>query len=278
MLHWEKRKSFLILGGLVLLHLLLISVQVPRGAEKKLFERAVFAAFSPFQKAAVSAFRGLRAVWTDYFDLRRVRVENQALKRELFFLEQENKVLADGLTRFRSEAEVRDSLEAFRKSLIPARVVGTDSENYYRALVIDRGTRAGVRPDMPVCDRYGNLVGRTIAPVSADEAMVQLITDPDSGVSVVSATDKIVGILSGKQGNRCVMKYILATVKGGQEGEDLLTTGFDKIYPAGLHVGHIVSIRPTADVFKEIGVLPYFSYATLDIVAVLPGAAPGGRK
>lgn len=277
MLLWERRKSFLILGGLVLFHLVLISVQVPRGAEKKLFERAIFAVFSPVQKAAVSALRGVRSIWTDYFDLRRVRVENQGLKRELFFLEQENKALADGLTRFRAEAEVRESLAAFRKSLIPARVVGTDSENYYRALVIDRGSRAGVKPDMPVCDRYGNLVGRTIAPVSSDEAMVQLITDTESSVSVVSATDKIVGILSGHQGPLCVMKYILATVKGGQEGEDLITTGFDKIYPAGLHVGRIVSIRPTADVFKEIGVLPYFSYATLDVVAVLPVAAGGGK-
>ncbi len=275
---WEKRKSFLILGGLVLLHLVLISIQVPRGGEKKLFERAVFAVFSPVQKAAASAYRGVRSVWTDYFDLRRVRGENQALKRELFFLEQENKALEDGLARFRAEADIRESLAAFRKSLIPARVVGTDSENYYRAIFIDRGSRAGVRPDMPVCDRYGNLVGRTIAPVSSDESKVQLITDPESGVSVVSATDKIVGILSGSRETLCTMKYILATVKGGEEGEDLVTTGFDKIYPAGLHVGRIVSIRPTATVFKEIGVRPYFSYSTLDIVAVLPVAAPGGGQ
>lgn len=274
---WEKRKSFLILGVLLLFHLILVSIQIPLGGEKKLFGRAVFFVFSPVQRTAVSAFRGLRSVWTNYFDLRRVREDNQNLKHELFFLEQEKRALEDRLSQFRAEADVRENLAVFRKSLIPARVIGTDAENYFRSVIIDRGSLAGVKPDMAVCDRYGNLVGRTITPVSYDEAMVQLITDPESSVSVVSETDKVVGILSGKQGRLCALKYILATVQSGKEGEGLITTGFDRIYPAGLHVGRIMSIKPTATVFKEITVQPYFSYATLDIVAVLP-AVPGGTR
>jgi rod shape-determining protein MreC len=272
-----KQKSFLILGALVLLHLVLISVQVPRGGQKKLFERAVFFVFSPLQRGAVSAFHGIQSVWTNYFDLRRVRGDNQKLKQEMFFLEQEQRVLEDRLSQFRAEAEVRETLAAFRKSLIPARVIGTDAENYYRSVILDKGSLAGIKPDMLVCDRHGNLVGRTIAPVSLTEATVQLITDPDSSVSVVSKTGKMVGILSGRHDTFCILKYILGTVTDGKEGEGLITTGFDKIYPAGLPVGQIMSIKPTSTVFKEIIAQPYFSYATLDIVAVLP-AVSGGKQ
>jgi len=35
---WEKRRSALILAGLAAFHILLISIQIPRGAEKSLFE------------------------------------------------------------------------------------------------------------------------------------------------------------------------------------------------------------------------------------------------
>jgi len=272
-----KQKSFLILGALAVLHLVLISVQVPRGGRRTVFERAIFFVFSPLQKGAVSALHGIQSTWANYFDLRRVREDNQKLRQEMFFLEQEKRVLEDSLFEFRAEAQVRETLAAFRKSLIPARVVGTDAENHYRSLILDKGSLAGIRPDMPVCDRRGNLVGRTITPVSSYEAVVQLITAPESSVSVISETDKIVGILSGSHDSVCVLKYILGTVSGGKEGEGLVTTGFDKIYPAGLPVALIVSIKPTSGVFKAIGARPYFSLATLDMVAVLPAVHGGTR-
>jgi len=54
---WEKRRNFLFLAGLVALHILLISIQVPRGAEKSLFERSVFFLFSPVQRAVTGTVR-----------------------------------------------------------------------------------------------------------------------------------------------------------------------------------------------------------------------------
>jgi len=272
---WVKRTNFLVLTGLLVFHLLLISIQVPLGSEKKLFERGVFFVFSPLQSGVVSAVRGIRSVWTNYFDLRRVRQDNQKLKQELFFLNQEKRFLEDRLLLFRSEAEVRESLAAFRKSLITARVVGADAGSYFRSVILDKGSSDGIKLDMAVCDRFGNLVGRTIAPVSLKETMVQLITDPESSVSVISATDRIVGIVSGRQGAYCVLKYILASVGGGKEEEELITTGFDKIYPAGIRVGQILSIKPTSSVFKDIVVKPYFSFAALEVVAVLPRISGG---
>jgi len=274
---WEKRKSFLILGGLAAFHLVLISIQVPVGSDRKLFEKAVFFVFSPVQKAAVSGFRGLQTAWKDYFDLRGVRKENQGLKRELFFLAQEKRFLEDRLLLYQSEAEVKANLAAFRDSLIAARVVGVDAANYFRSVMLDKGARSGVQLDMAVCDRAGNLVGRTIRPVSLEEATVQLITDQDSSVSVSIGGSDVVGILSGsRQAGYCTLKYILTTSQAAKENDELVTTGYDKIYPPGLRVGRIVSVKPTSDVFKSIVVRPSFSYATLDTVAILP-RVPGGK-
>lgn len=269
---WDKRQSVLLLAALVVFHLILISLQVPRGREKSLFEKSVFFLYSPVQRAAVGAVRGVRSVWVHYFDLRDAKAENRRLKEELFFLHQENRFLQDRLSLFRSEARVRESLERFREDLIPARVIGIDSSNPYRSLILDKGSLDGVKRNMAVCDRFGNLVGRTVDPVSLRETMVQLITDKESSVSVMSKTDRLVGSVTGRSSAVCELRYILASTTGGSEGESLETTGHDRIYPAGIPVGRIISIEadPSLPLFRKILVEPYFQFNTLDAVAVLP--------
>jgi len=111
---WEKRRSTLVLAGLVLFHVVLISVQVPRGPGKSLFERAVFFVFSPVQRLATGTVRGVGSVWRGYFDLRDVRRENERLKREAFFLNQDVRFLEDRIRLYRSETELRALLTEFR--------------------------------------------------------------------------------------------------------------------------------------------------------------------
>ena len=274
---WENRRSVLILAGLAAFNILLISIQIPRGAEKSLFERSIFFLYSPVQRAVTGAVRGLGSLWTNYFDLRGVRGENQQLKKEIFFRDQDVRFLEDRLRFFQSEAKVRESLAAFRGTIVPARVIGADSANPYQTIVLDKGSLDGIGKDMAVCDRFGNLVGRTIAPVSLKETMVQLITDKDSSVSVVSAVDRLTGSVTGKSGAFCELRYVLASASGGQPGEELLTTGYDKIYPAGLRVGSIRSLGKdeSSPIFRRIVVEPYFRFNTIDIVAIITKAGGG---
>ncbi len=277
---WEKRRSALVLAGLTVFHILLISVQVPRGAGKSLFEKGVFFVFSPVQRAASGAVRGIGALWNGYFDLRGVRAENQKLKKENFFLNQDVRFLEDRLQLGRSESELRASLDEFRGSLVAARVIGVDSANPHQTIVIDKGSLDGIDTNMTVCDRTGALVGRTIAPVSFKETMVQLITDKDSSVSVRSVVDGLTGSMTGRSTALCDLRYVLASASGGQPGEELRTTGFDKIYPAGIRVGTIQSLEEndeSSPIFRRITVKPCFRYDTIDVVAVLT-RGPGGGK
>ena len=276
MARWEKRRSALILAGLVTFHLLLISIQVPRGAEKSVFERAVFFVFSPIQRLATGTVRTVGSVWRGYFDLRRVRSENERLKREVFFLHQDVRFLEDRLSLYRSESELRALLADFRGSVHPARVIGVDSVNPHQSIVIDKGTLDGVAKDMAVCDMTGALVGRTIEPISLKDAMVQLITDKDSSVGVKSVVAGLTGSMAGRSGPLCELRYVLASSTGGEKGEELVTTGFDRIYPAGIRVGRIFSIErdDASPIFRRILVEPYFRFNTLAVVAVL-GPEPG---
>ena len=275
---WERRRSALVLAGLTAFHILLISIQVPQGAEKSVFERSVFFLFAPVQRAATGAVRGIGSLWNGYFDLRGVRRENQILKRKNFFLNQDLRFLQDRLQLSESEARLKASLAEFEGTIVAARVIGVDSANPHQSIVIDKGSFDGVGKNMAVCDRNGSLVGRTIAPVGFKEAMVQLVTDKDSSVSVKSVIDGLTGALTGRSTEVCELRYVLASVTGGQVGEELRTTGADKIYPAGIRVGSIRSLEPDdkSPIFRRIIVKPYFGFDTIDVVAVLTKGPGGG--
>jgi rod shape-determining protein MreC len=265
----KEKKRFALLLGLVFVHLMLISVQVPRGDEPAYFERAVFAVFTPVQHGVVSFFRGLKNFWRNYFDFRDVRRQNRALESEALKLRQENLALKNMLLKFRGANEIQELLSTLSRSVLVASVIGFDSSQIYNSIELNKGSADGVYKDMVVLDRMARLVGRVVEPISAKQARVQLITDGDSGVGVYTERFRVVGVLQGDAKGRCVLKYIVKTNREVVEGEEILTSGLDGIYPSGIPVGRILSIvAPETDLFKKIVVEPYFDLSELDQVAV----------
>ena len=64
-------------------HIILISAQVNSRAGVPLLEVVTFGAFAEVQRGAASLTGGIRNAWTNYVDLRDLRGENAALKREM---------------------------------------------------------------------------------------------------------------------------------------------------------------------------------------------------
>jgi rod shape-determining protein MreC len=264
----KERKRFLLLLGLVFGHLLLISIQVPRGEDPTYFERAVFSIIGPVEHGVVSFFRGLKSYWRDYGDLRDVQRQNQTLQNEAFRLRQENMALRHLLRDFQASRDIQDLLSAVSRSILVASVIGIDPGQVYKSIHLDKGAADGVRKDMVVLDRNGRLVGRVVDPVSQRECRVQLISDEDSGVGVLTERSRVVGVLQGDAEGRCRLKYIVKTNKDVGVDEEVLTSGLDGIYPSGLPVGRIVSITEDSGLFKKIVVAPYFDLSDLDQLAV----------
>ncbi|HRD01213.1 MAG TPA: rod shape-determining protein MreC [Candidatus Saccharicenans sp.] len=254
---------------LVLFNLILISAQIPLGSRQTWLEKIIFATFAPLQKAAVSTFDYFTQSWHNLLSLKEAQKENQELKKQIFFLNQEKELLREKLKIGLDKQALQNNLSWLEASILPARVIGLDTANYFRSVIIDRGTADGVTRNMPVCDYYGHLVGKTTEPISRHEAKVILITSEESGVAVTSARDKTPGILSGDGQGKCLIKYVIASSPGGEVGDEILTSGYDQIFPPGLKVGKISSISAEAGLFKKIIVDPYFDFRQLAVVAVL---------
>ena len=265
----KERKSLVVLTALIFFQLILISTQVPLGYGENYFEKAVFSVFSPVQHGILSLFRSIGEFWKNYFYLQNVQSQNRKMKDEMFFLRQENNLLRNALENLRSAKEIEESLLRLHENILVAQVIGFDASNFYKSAVINKGSLDGLRKDMIVLDKNGSLVGRIINPIALKESRVQLITDNESGVGVFSQSKEVMGILSGDDKGYCFLEYIHVTTEDIYEGEDIITSGKDGLFPSGIKVGKIVSITTSTSLFKQVKVEPYFNIRDLDQVAVI---------
>ncbi|NIO49159.1 MAG: rod shape-determining protein MreC [Candidatus Aminicenantes bacterium] len=268
-LFFKERKSLLVLIALIFFQLILISTQVPLGYGANYFEKAVFSIFSPIQHGILSFFRSIGYLWKNYFDLQNVQSQNQKMKEEMFYLRQENSLLRNALENLRSAKEIKESLLRLHENILAAQVIGFDASNFYKSAIINKGSLEGIKKDMVVLDKNGNLVGRIIDPVALKESRVQLVTDNESGVGVFTQRKEIMGILKGDGKGYCFLEYIHVTTEDIYEEEDIITSGKDRLFPSGIRVGKIVSIATSTSLFKQIKVEPYFDIRHLDQVAVI---------
>lgn len=265
----KERKSLVVLTALIFFQLILISTQVPLGYGENYFEKAVFSVFSPVQHGILSLFRSIGEFWENYFYFQNVQSQNRKMKDEMFFLRQENNLLRNALENLRSAKEIEESLLRLHENILVAQVIGFDASNFYKSAVINKGSLDGLKKDMIVLDKNGSLVGRIINPIALKESRVQLITDNESGVGVFSQSKEVMGILSGDDKGYCFLEYIHVTTEDIYEGEDIITSGKDGLFPSGIKVGKIVSITTSTSLFKQVKVEPYFDIRDLDQVAVI---------
>lgn len=266
----KKRRNRIIFFALIFFHLLLISIQVPLGSEKNYFEKAIFSLFSPVQHGLTFFFQKIGNIWNNYFYLLKVKKQNRQLKEEIFSLRQENYLLKEALQKLKDRKNIEDFISTIQNSFLIAQVIGVDASNAYKSINIARGTLDGLKKNMVILDKKGNLVGRIIDPISLREARVQLITDNESGVGVISQKTKVRGVLTGDARGNCFLKYIYAT-QSIEMGEELITSGLDYIFPSGIKVGTIISITKSDPLFKSIQVRPSFEFSDLDVVVVITG-------
>lgn len=266
----REKKKLAILFILIFFHLILISFQIPLGSEKNFFEKTVFFIFSPVQHGITVLFETVSNVWNSYFYLKEVQKTNEQMREELFFLRYENSQLRKALEKFKSSNNIQEYISTIQDSFLVAQVIGIDSKNVYKSIIINRGSLDGLKKDMIVLDKKGNLVGRVINPISLKEAKVQLITDQDSGVGVITRKSSTPGVLSGDGKGNCDLNFIYVT-EDVKPGEELLTSGLDHIFSSGIEVGKIVSIADDVTLFKRIKVKPYFDFRDLDMIVVIPG-------
>lgn len=170
-------------------------------------------------------------------DLHEKNNEYEEKLRELETIKAENETLKQYLNLTQRYTDYKT---------VPADVINRDISNYSKTIVINVGTKDGIKEDMTVIAAEG-LVGHVIA-VTDDTAKVQTIIDSSSSTSCLLSTsrDSIVckGVLNDKKNIKAMYIATDATVA---QGDTIETSGLGGIYPKGIYVGTISKIENSTD-------------------------------
>jgi rod shape-determining protein MreC len=262
----SRHKSLVLLAGVILLQVLLLAVQIKRDSQGRLIRVWTVGAISPFQRASANGVGSIRGIWNHYFALQNTSRDNEQLRRE-------NDALKLQITQLQSKAAEADRLAGllnFRKlhmevPMVGARVIGASAGTASQTIDIDRGERDGIKRNMGVITPDG-VVGKVVESY-ANSAQVLLLTDKDSGVGALLTESRIQSPVGGTGEPLLSMKYV-PNDDTVNNGEHVVTSGMDRIFPRDLPVGTIVEVKP-ANPFKQIRVRPAANLERLEEVIVL---------
>ncbi|HEX9443864.1 MAG TPA: rod shape-determining protein MreC [Candidatus Binatia bacterium] len=209
----------------------------------------MMAVMRPLQTGIQSFVLGIRNVFSNYAALRGVGAENERLKARVRDLEAERSRLLEEESTNRRLRELMDFRSEWAPKAKVASVIGSSASAWFQTMILDKGKADGVEKGMAVISTLG-VVGQVVS-VTSRNAKVLLITDSHSGVDAMVQRSRARGIVTGSIETGPIMKYVKRS-DDLQEGDRLVTSGLDGVFPKGLAVGAVSKVNK-----KNFGLFQY---------------------
>jgi len=260
----KAQKTFILLLLFTILFWL-ITVQVKNGRFPFL-EKPVLAISSFFERIITWPFKTVASLGKGYVFLVGTERENQRLKEELDRLTIENAVTNELLLENERLREALNFKKLNPPSSVVVQVIGKELSPASSTITINKGSDDGIGKDMAVITPAG--VAGKVQAVLANTSKVILLTDPGSALAVRVQRNREEGLLEGKLVN-CALKYV-SYYADIQEGDLLVTSGLDGIYPKGLAVARVVKVsKHEAIAFQTVVAEPAVRFPRLEEALVL---------
>lgn len=276
---FARYKNPLVLMAVLFIQVVALATQVKRqenrlgsGGGTRLIRVWTVTAFTPVEKMLVSTGHFFRNGWHNYADLRDVRRQNKELQDQVNRLQMEQVRLKQDADQARRLQVLLDFKEKFVAKTVAAQVIATSGTEQSRVITIDKGSNSGIKTDMAVITPDG-IVGK-IKDVFPLSSQVLLINDRDSGAGVILESSRLQGILKGGSLGELQITDVMSDEKV-DAGEQVVTSGGDRIFPKGLAVGTVISAVPDRDndPFLNIRIKPAADLRRLEEVMVVTKVA-----
>lgn len=221
----------------------------------------------PSFQAVHSVRSGIGGLFSGLLEWMTVFEENGVLRAQIKTLqahEGTHRQLYLENVRFRSLLEFKQR-SPWR--MAPAEVIGRDLGPGSRSLLLDKGSREGVREGMAVITPTG-LVGR-ISDVGLSSSRVLLMSDPHFRVTAVLLENRLSGLVAGGGGGECLFTYLPLDVDP-QEGESVSTAGGKSFCPDGVPVGVVRKVwMDRSQLYKTASLQPAVNPNTVEEVLIV---------
>ena len=272
----KRHRELIVVGGLLLYPFATFLTRGHRGREPNAVDRAVLWVTSPLARALIWACDGVGDGVSGYIALRGVRQKNSELALENSQLRAEvNSLREAAAENVRLRREV-GYVEGSPEKEIAARIIGVNPVSTFLSLRINRGEDDGVRAGMPVVTADG-LIGRVKRATGA-YADVELVTDQTSKVAALVQRSRVRATATGAGGARPLALDNVLRTDDVEEGDLVITSGTDGVFPKGLVVGRVTAVqRKATGTLLSAGIIPAVDVSRLEEVLVVPALMPPGR-
>lgn len=281
MLKLFRNKYFWLVALLVVVALITIGATSTPRDNLTMVEKMLHELYTPLQ-SGVAKFRDNGVGWSNIFS------EKKSLLKRIQILEGKNQKMAlenQALREYKAEALRLQKLLDFKNrnldtyDMVPAGIIARSPSNWYKTIIIDRGTVHGIKKGMPVINAEG-LVGR-ITSVSQESSQVSLITDREMAVGVIlQRTRETNGIVEGQGNSNSLCMNNIPYYSVIKKYDKVVTSGLSTTYPKGIEVGFIRNIeREPNGLLLTAEVQPVVNFDKLEEVFVVTGyRAPAGES
>jgi rod shape-determining protein MreC len=184
-----------------------------------------------------------------------LRVENARLERENLAYSARLQQLASLETENEHLRRLLGTRERLKSRTTLAEILYAARDPFSRKLIIDQGSSREVRAGEPVIDGLG-VVGQ-ITRVYPLISEVTLITDKDHLVPVLNTRNGLRAVLAGTGSDGALELRFVPLNADFENGDQLVTSGIDGVYPPGLPVAQVTNVeRNAAFLFARITCKP----------------------
>ena len=178
-------------------------------------------------------------------ELKTLRLENEWLKKELKFIDEQE------------------------ENYLLARVLGRNLDYAATQIVINQGLSQGLKPGLAVTTNQGIIIGK-ISSVEENISHVRLLSDNTSKIAITVMADKsALGIAQGLHNINLKIDLLPKDIKIN-ENDLVATSGLEENIPAGLIIGRISKVETAPEKYwQEALVEPAVDYQNVRLVTVI---------
>ncbi len=225
-----------------------------------------------YQLAGLPA-SGLRAARVAFADRRMLTEENHKLRVDLLLANARLNHMEAVSRQNRRLKQLLDTRRQLGMKVQLARVIDLDLGAFRHRLMLNVGTRQGVKVGQAVIDSRG-IMGQVVQ-VLPDTCTVMLVTDPDHAIPV---TDARTGMRTVAYGSHVAGQLVLPTIPVSADvrvGDELLSSGLGGRFPPGFPVATVTHVEPqVSGMFLVARAKPVADLDRSDEVLLLRDLAP----
>ncbi|UVT21525.1 MAG: rod shape-determining protein MreC [Nitrospira sp.] len=210
-------------------------------------------------------------LWGRFVALQGVEEENRQLRRELDLLKEQNGQLQEASAATERLVNLLEFKKQALPTLVAAQVIGRDTGNWYKTIIINKGSSDGLQSDQGVITPAG-VVGR-IVKTTPSTAVVLLVTDPNNAIAGLIQRTRDEGIVEGTTQGLASLKYI-PLLSSARSGDRVVTSGLVGGFPRGLPIGTITKIDKEEEaLFQSAELSPEVDPNRVEEVLVIQSSA-----